>query len=103
MRKTKTDFDNEVNVEIARQEYDLHLIDLRIEQKEYIKRLNKNIKLYARRGFGSICTPDSNREIMTTEFMNHLKEYYEARGFTVTEESSTTGLITTWLRISWLG
>lgn len=102
MRKTKTNLDNEVNVEIAKQEYNLYQEDLKKRQEEYIDSLNKNIKVYARKGYKSFCTNDNNRDFMTTEFMDYLKSYYEARGFKVIEEGSKTGLMSWWLRISWI-
>lgn len=105
--KSASDFDNavseDVNVDIARANYAEYEKDIKEKQQKYIKELCKRIKEDARKGCKSITTFwDLYEKFLTYDFqMNEIMPYFTQRGFKVTEESSTTGVLETWLRISW--
>ena len=92
---------DDVNVDIAKNNYKKYQDDLEQERKDYIKILCNQIKISSRNGSKSIVTFDLHHTFMSYEFMMELKEYFEQRGFNVEIERSRTGLITSWLRISW--
>ena len=97
MRQTTDD----VNINIAKANYQKYQDDLEQKRQNYIKRLCALIKEDSRRGSTSIVTVDLFHDFMTYDFMMEMKEYFEQRGFTVKEESNRSGIITSWLRISW--
>ena len=108
IKKLLKDVDNldmvindDVNIDIARANYQKYQDDLKQRQKEYIKTLCNEIRKCSRQGWKSVTTEDLSCKFMTYEFMMELKEYFEQRGFNVKEESFKTGRITSWLRISW--
>ena len=92
---------DDVNVDIARANYQKYQDELKKIQKNYIKTVCNKIKIASRNGCKSIETVSSLTDFMTHEFMMEMKEYFEQRGFCVKEESNKSGLITSWLRISW--
>ena len=95
------DVTDDVNVDIARTNYQKYQDELKEIQKNYIKTVCNKIKIASRDGCKSIKTVNSLADFMTHEFMMEMKEYFEQRGFCVKEESNKSGLITSWLRISW--
>lgn len=96
---------DDVNVDIARINYQAYQQayqdELEQRRKDYIKTICNRIKVVSRDGCQSIETENLLNDFMTYEFMMELKEYFEQRGFHVTEEGSNSGVITSWLRISW--
>ena len=92
---------DDVNVDIARANYQKYQDELKEIQKNYIKTVCDRIKIASRDGCKSIETENSLADFMTHEFMMEMKEYFEQRGFCVKEESNKSDLITSWLRISW--
>lgn len=92
---------DDVNVDIARANYQKYQDELKEIQKNYIKTLCDRIKLASRDGCKSIKTANLLNDFMTYEFMMEMKEYFEQRGFCVKEESNNSGALTSWLRISW--
>lgn len=92
---------DDVNVDIAKAYYQKYQDDLKRQQKEYIKTICNEIKALSRCGRKSIKTKTLSTEFMTYEFMMELKEYFEKRGFQVKEEINNSGVLTSWLRISW--
>ena len=96
-----TDTADDVNVDIARANYQKYQDELKQRQKNYIKTVCDRIKIASRDGCKSIETANLLNDFMTYEFMMELKEYFEQRGFQVKEESSSSGVLTSWLRISW--
>lgn len=95
------DTTDDVNVDIAKANYQKYQDELEQRRKDYIKTLCDRIKIVSRDGCKSIETANLLNDFMTYEFMMELKEYFEQRGFNVKEERSNTGVITSWLRISW--
>ena len=95
------DTSDDVNVDIARANYQKYQDELEQRQKDYIVAVCNRIKGASRNGYKNIETANLLNDFMTYEFMMELKEYFEQRGFNVKEESSSTGAITSWLRISW--
>lgn len=92
---------NDITADMARSNNKWHEFQLEIQRDDYIKSLCKQIKTASSNGGKCILTADLHDKIMTYEFMMKIKEYFEQRGFTVKEESNRTGVLTTWLRISW--
>lgn len=92
---------DDVNVDIARENYQAYQKELECKQKDYIKTLCNEIKICSRKGWKSIKTEDLLNDFMTYEFMMEIKEYFEQRGFHVKEEGNRSGILTSWLRISW--
>ena len=88
---------NSITAEKARKNIKRHEKAVKRRQKEYIKTLCKEIKIASNYGGSSITTCDTLDKIMTREFMNEIRKYFEQRGFFVTEEK----YLTCWLRISW--
>ena len=74
---------------------------LKIMQRTYIKELNNEIKKKARKGNQSITTVDTCYDFFTYNFMEEIKEYFEQKGFNVKEEMTYSGVIKSWLIISW--
>lgn len=95
------DIDNDVNVDIARENYQKYQDELEKQRKDYIKSLYNKIRYASRHGCKSIETANLLENFMTYKFLMELKEHFEQRGFDVREESSRSGIITSWLRISW--
>lgn len=96
-----TDTTDDVNVDIARANYQKYQDELKQQQKNYIKTVCDRIKIASRDGGKSIETANLLNDFMTYEFMMELKEYFEQRGFQVKEECNSSGVLTSWLRISW--
>lgn len=96
----KRTFDD-VDVEVARANYQIYQDRLKQQQGKYIKALCEKIKLAAIQGQQSIKTITSLNNIMTQEFMVELKHHFEQRGFSVSEETNSSGILTSWLKISW--
>lgn len=92
---------DDVTADIAKSNNRLYEFQLEEKRREYIKTLCRQIKTASSNGGKCILTADLNRDIMTYEFMMEIKEYFEQRGFDVKEESSRSGILTSWLRISW--
>ena len=92
---------DDVTADIARNNNRRHEFLLEEERSEYINTLCKQIKTTSISGGKSITTITLRDKIMTYEFMMKIKEYFEQRGFEVKEESTRTGFLTSWLRISW--
>ena len=95
------DANNDVNVDIARANYQKYQDELEQKRKDYVKTLCKRIKVASRDGYQFIKTANLLDDFMTYEFMMELKEYFEQRGFNVKEEDSSTGAISSYLKISW--
>lgn len=91
----------DVNVDIAKANYQKYQDELEQQRKDYIKNVCNRIKIESRNGCKSIETASLLNNFMTYEFMMEIKEYFEQRGFNVKEESNRTGVLTSWLRISW--
>lgn len=96
-----SDATDDINVDIARANYQKYQDELKQQQKDYIKTVCDRIKIESRNGCRSIETANLLNDFMTYEFMMKLKEYFEQRGFQVKEESNSSGILTSWLRISW--
>lgn len=92
---------DDVDVEVARANYQIYQDRLKQQQREYTKSLCREIELAAIQGKQSIVTATLLNNFMTEEFMVELKHYFEQRGFAVSEERNTSGVLTSWLRISW--
>lgn len=92
---------DDVDVEVARANYQIYQDRLKQQQDEYTKALCKKIKLAAIQGKQSIETATLLNDFMTKEFMVELKRYFEQRGFAVSEERNSSGVLTSWLKISW--
>ena len=73
------------------------------KQKEYIKFLFKEIDKCSKRGMNHIETMslDYDEDWYTYEFYKSIPEIFEKEGFSVKEESTRYGLITSWWVISW--
>ena len=95
------DTTDDVNVDIAKANYQKYQDELKEIQKKYIKTICDRIKLASRDGYKSIETANSLNNFMTYEFMMEMKEYFEQRGFCVKEEINNSGVLKSWLRISW--
>lgn len=93
--------DDDINVDIAKNNYQKYQDELERQRREYIKTVCNEIKIASRNGFQSMTTKNLLDEFMTYDFMMELKEYFEQRGFDVKEERNGTGVLTSWLRISW--
>ena len=91
----------DVTVAEARANYQKHQDDLNLERMKYIKRLCNRIKEDSRKGCTYIRTINTLNGFMTYDYMIEIKSYFEQRGFKVTEESNSSGYITSWLKISW--
>lgn len=98
-----TTMSDDVNVDIARANYQKYQDKLEQQRKKYIKALCNEIKAESRNGYKSITTLDEyDGDFMSYEFLKELKEYFKQRGFEVEIEQSYYGLRKSWLRISWL-
>jgi hypothetical protein len=96
------DVDNDdVNVNIAKANYQKYQDELERQRRNYIKTVCNVIKMESRNGSKSITTATLLEDFMNYEFMMEMKEYFEQRGFHVKEESNCSGILTSWLRISW--
>lgn len=94
--------EEELTVDVAKANYQKYCDDLKKERSDYIKSLCSEIKIKSRNGAKFIETVSLLKDFMTYDYMiNELKPYFESRGFKVTEEDNNTGVITSWLRISW--
>jgi hypothetical protein len=92
---------DDITVDVARDNYKKYEDGLEKMRKTYIKGLCDQIKTEARKGHKSITTLDTCYDFVTYEYLEDLKEYFEQRGFKVKEESNHTGILKSWLRISW--
>ena len=92
---------DDINVDIAKENYQKYQDDLEQKRRDYIKSLCRKINEASRHGCKSIETETLLSRFMTYEFLMEIKKYFEQRGFLVTEESNGSGVITSWLRISW--
>ena len=70
-------------------------------REDYIYELEDKIKEAALDGHLSISTYNAHYDFMSYDYLDELKSIFENKGFTVTKESSNSGLLTDWLRISW--
>lgn len=95
------DTSGDVNIDIARANYQKYQGELRQQQKDYIKTLCSRIKFKSRDGWKYVDTEDLPGCLNTNEFRIEMKEYFEQRGFHVEEKTSTYGLIRSWLKIRW--
>ena len=97
--------DEDFTVDNAKAEYEKYKNRresmLKIIQYAYIQELEDSIKTNARKGKQSIITADTRHDFFTYKFMEEVKEYFENKGFTVKEEYARTGVLKSWLRISW--
>ena len=91
----------DMTVDIARANYKKYEDGLDKMRKAYIKGLCEQIKKDARDGRRSMTTLDTCYDFVTYEYLEEIKEYFEQRGFKVKEESNHTGILKSWLRISW--
>ena len=92
---------DDVNIDIAKANYQKYQDRLKQRQKEYIKILCQKIKLASINGSTFVDTADTFEDFMTYDFMKEIKEYFKERGFYVTEQDSSSGKVISWLRISW--
>lgn len=92
---------DDVNIDIAKANYQKYQDELKQQQKEYIKILCNEIKKKSRTGHRYIWTDDYTCTFMTPEFMAEMKEYFEQRGFCVAEKNNGYGVRYTWLEIRW--
>lgn len=92
------DTSDDVNVDIARANYQKYQDELKKKRKEYIKTLCYRIKSQSRDGYKHIATMNFSNEIMSFEFIDELRVYFEQRGFEVVERH---GVFEGWLEISW--
>jgi hypothetical protein len=96
------DTSDDVNIDIARANYQKHQDDLKRNQNDYIKTLCRKIKAAARDGRKYIETLHAfDEDFMTTEFIYEMKEYFEQRGFDAKIETYHYGIDYPWLKISW--
>ena len=91
----------DITADMARKNNKLHEMLLEERRNKYINTLCRQIKNVSSNGGTGIITADLQDEIMTYEFMMKIKDYFEQRGFIVEEQSSCSGVLTSWLRISW--
>lgn len=96
------DISDDVNIDIAKANYQKYQDKLEQQRKDYIKTVCNDIKIASINGCKSIKTVDLSEDFMTYEFMMEMKHYFEQRGFNVKEESNSCGVLTSWLRISWI-
>ena len=89
---------NDVTVDVANSNYQKYQDELKKKRKEYIKTLCNRIKSQSRDGYKHIATMNFSNEIMSFEFIDELRVYFEQRGFEVVERH---GLFEGWLEISW--
>lgn len=89
------------NVNVAKKYYDVHLQRQEQRRKDYIYELEEEIKQAALDGHLSIITHNAHYDFMSFDYLDELKKYFENKGFNVEKESSNSGLLTDWLRISW--
>ena len=97
-----TESSDDVNVDIAKANYQKHQDYLKQQQDEYIKNVCRKIKLESRRGdkyTDTLCVKD--REFMTQEFLYEMKTYFEQRGFQADITFRPYGPTDMWLRIRW--
>lgn len=92
---------DDINIDIAKANYQKYQDGLKQRQKEYIKTLCQKIKLASINGSTFVDTVDTFTDFMTRDFIKEIKEYFEERGFHVTEQNSSSGVVISWLRISW--
>lgn len=94
------DTSDDINIDIARANYQKHQNDLKRKQNDYIKTLCGAIKVDARKGKKYIDTLNVlEKDFMTAEFIIEMKTYFEQRGFKA--DVTNCGLSRCWLRISW--
>lgn len=93
---------DDVNIDIARANYQKHQDDLKRNQNDYIKTLCGKIKVASRDGRKYIETLGvCDEDFITREFLGEMKEYFEQRGFDVKTENHYYGIDYPWLKISW--
>ena len=93
---------DDVTVEIARENYQKYLDEVEQKKKEYIKFLCDEIKVRSRAGRTKTFIGDIDSKLETIDFFMEIKDYFEARGFTVEYEFHDRDPMRRWLRISWL-
>lgn len=93
--------DDDIDINIAKANYQQYQEDLKQQQKEYIKTLCNQIKAYSRGGWEYVDTYELSSRLNTPEFRAEMKEYFEQRGFVVQEKSANYGVLETWLQIRW--
>jgi hypothetical protein len=97
------DQSDDVNVDIARTNYQKYQDEQEKERRNYLKEVCREIKIASRCGKKSITTATLlDTSFMTYKFMLEMKDYFEQRGFVVKEENNRSGILTSWLKISWL-
>ena len=93
---------DDVNIDIARANYQKHQDKLKRKQNDYIKTICGKIKVAARNGSKHIDTLSvRDTDFITKEFLDEMKEYFEQRGFNAKIESNYYAMNYPWLRISW--
>ena len=91
---------DDVNVDIARANYQKYQDDLKCKQTNYIKTVCQRIKILSREGKQYIKTLSEGEEpFITRYFIQEMKEYFEKRGFKVQKNHDYYG--TPYLKISW--
>ena len=93
---------DDVNIDIAKANYQKHQDYLKRQQDKYIKDVCRKIKLKSRQGdkyTDTLCVKD--KEFMTQEFLHEMKAYFEQRGFQTDIRFMPYGPNDTWLRIRW--
>ena len=93
---------DDVNIDIAKANYQKHQDDLKHQQDEYIKNVCRKIKQESRLGdkyTDTLCVND--KEFMTQEFLHEMKAYFEQRGFQADIADHPFGSYGPWLRIRW--
>lgn len=92
------DISDDVNVDIAKANYQKYQDKLEQQRKDYIKTVCNNIKIASINGDKSIGAADLSDDFITYEFVMEMKEYFEQKGFDVKVEDN---VLMYWLRISW--
>lgn len=93
---------DDVNIDIAKANYQKYQDYLKRQQDEYIKDVCRKIKLESRQGdkyTDTLCVKD--KDFMTPEFLLEMKTYFEQRGFNTDIKSYCYGSCENWLRIRW--
>lgn len=91
----------ELTVDVARANYQKYLKEVRDKQEQYKIELCDEIERYSRRGFLSTMTRHihSIDRFITKEYLDELKVYFDAKGFTTKLIECEDG--DGWLIIKW--
>lgn len=95
-----TETSDDVNIDVARKNYQKHQEDIRRVQEDYIKKVCREIKIKSREGRKFVDTlAIYDKDFMTPKFLTEMKEYFEQRGFDIKEVK--TYWDSTYLKIRW--